>query len=119
MCSVRVDLEEITGEMLPELSRLKFSRKISANIFASLQVEGKFSGPLIRTRVPVKAKLRVLFATGGGGRVPCFISIRKFDVFKSACPKTRHICSVDTKEKRFFDKHAKGKAEVISTRYFR
>ena len=60
--SFRLVLEEKTGKEIPELSRLEFLEKFSANNFASSYAEDNTSGPLNRGNISELLLLRTLLA---------------------------------------------------------
>ena len=64
ICSFRLVLEGKTGKEIPELSRLEFLEKFSANNFALSDAEDTTSGPLKRGGVVDLPLLRTLLATG-------------------------------------------------------
>ena len=64
LCSFRLVLERKAGKEIPELSRLEFLEKFSANNFALSDAEDTTSGPLKRGGVVDLPLLRTLLATG-------------------------------------------------------
>ena len=62
LCSFRLVLEGKTGKQMPELSRLEFLEKFSANNFALSDAENNTSGPLNRGGIADLPLLRTLLA---------------------------------------------------------
>ena len=62
LCSFRLALEGKTGKEIPELSRLVFLEKFSANNFALSDAEDSTSGPLNRGGIADLPLLRTLLA---------------------------------------------------------
>ena len=62
VCSFRLVLEAITGEKIPESSRLEFLERFVANNFASSDAENNTSGPLNRAGMADLPLLRSLLA---------------------------------------------------------
>ena len=62
LCSFRLVLEGKTGKQMPELSRLEFLEKFSANNFALSDAEDNTSGPLNRGGIADLPLLRTLLA---------------------------------------------------------
>ena len=92
LCNLRLVLEEKTGREIPELSRLEFLEKFSANNFALsdaeddtsrlLNREGIADLPLLRNTFGNLKKIpRATFLGSDGSS--CLISICKFDSFKN------------------------------------
>ena len=61
-CSFRIVIEGKTGKEIPESSRLKFPKKVSANNFALSDAEGNTSGRLNRGDIEDLPSLRTLLA---------------------------------------------------------
>ena len=72
LCSFRLVLEGKTGKEIPELSRLEFLEKFSANNFALSDVEDKTSRPLNRGGIADLPLLRTLLAIRQKSREPSF-----------------------------------------------
>ena len=70
--SFKLVLEEKTGKEIPELSRLEFLEKFSANNFALSDAEDNTSGPLNRGSIADLPLLRTLLAIRQKFREPSF-----------------------------------------------
>ena len=62
LCSFKLVLEGKTGKEIPELSRLEFLEKFSANNFALSDAEDDTSGPLNRGGIANLPSVRTLLA---------------------------------------------------------
>ena len=62
LCNFILVLEGKTGKEIPELSRLEFIEKFSANNFALSDAEGNSSGPLNRGGIADLSLMRTLLA---------------------------------------------------------
>ena len=72
LCSFKLVLEGKTGKEIPELSRLEFKEKFSANNLALSDAEDKTSGALNRGGIADLPLLRTLLAIRQKSREPSF-----------------------------------------------
>ena len=72
LCSLKLVLERKAGKEIPELSRLEFLEKFSANKFALSNAEDSTSGPLNRGGIVDLPLLRTLLAIHQKLREPSF-----------------------------------------------
>ena len=72
LCSFKLVLEGKTGKEIPELSRLEFLEKFSANNFALSDAEDNTSGPLNRGGIADLPLLRTLLAIRQKSQEPSF-----------------------------------------------
>ena len=72
LCSCRLVLKGKTGKEIPEVSRLKFLEKFSANNFALSDAEDNTSGPFNRGGMGDLALLRTLLVIGQKSQEPSF-----------------------------------------------
>ena len=89
LCSLRLVLEKKTGKEIPELSRLEFLEKFSANNCALSDAKDNTSVPLSRGGIADLLLLRTLLVTCPESQASesdglfCFISIGKFGSSKN------------------------------------
>ena len=79
LCNVRLVLEWKAVKQMPELSRLEFLEKFSANSFALSEAENNASGPLGRGRIANLPLLRILLTILQKSQQPSFLE--KIDSF--------------------------------------
>ena len=72
LCRFKLVLEGKTGKEIPELSRLEFLEKFSANNFALSDAEDNTSGPLNKESIADLPLLGTLFAIHQKSRQPSF-----------------------------------------------
>ena len=72
LCGFKLVLEGKTGKEIPELSRLEFKEKFSANNLALSDAEDKTSGALNRGGIADLPLLRTLLAIRQKSREPSF-----------------------------------------------
>ena len=75
LCGFRLVLERKTGNKIPELSRLEFLEKFSANNFALSDAENNTSGPFNRGGIADLALLRTLLSIRQKSREPSFLEV--------------------------------------------
>ena len=81
LCSFRLVLEGKTGKEIPEISRLEFLEKFSANNFTLLDAEDNISGPLNKGGIAVLPLLRTLLAIHQKLREPSFWEVMESFAF--------------------------------------
>ena len=109
LCSFKLVLEWKTGKEIPELSRLEFLEKFSANNFAFSDAEDNTSGPLNRGDIADLPLLRTLLAICQKSEEPsfwkvmnsCFISISKFGSFKNPLAMITSLFKIYFRSRRF------------------
>ena len=107
-CSWRLVLEEETGKVIAEPSRLEFLEKFLANTFALSDAEDKTSGSLNRGIADLLL-LRTLLAIRQKSRKPsfwevidpCFVSICKFGSLKNPSATTSSLSELFFRSRRF------------------
>ena len=80
ICSFRLALEGKTGKEIPELSRLEFVEKFSANNFALSDAEDNTTGPLNRGVIADLPLLRTLLAICQKSQDPSLWEVMDFFV---------------------------------------
>ena len=107
LCSFKLVLEDETGKEIPELSRLKFLERFSANNFALSDAEDNTSRPLNRGGIafventisnsPEVTRAKFLGSNG----LFCFISICKFGSFKNPFAAITSLSELNFRSRRF------------------